>query len=431
MEPGNMQTSTAKAWFSGKLRTALVALYDPSVLGNSPLAGLLGAGPHGDPVATIRRALTEGVEALRPCYGTPQESRTWRVYQILRRRYIEQLSQKQVAADLGLSIRQLQREEALAREVLADHLWARYELDDKIPAHVQASGEEVQDDEASEEAPSSRQEELEQLRASVPVQMTDVGAMVSDVIETLRPLFSALAVSVPFPQLAGHLHVPLAGPILRQALLAVIGAAVPQVPAGEVRIAVQATSGEITIIVDSRAGPQMRTTGQPEWTEGLAMARELLGLCRGRLEIHPPAPEQGEPTCFRATVRLPVPEQIPILIIDDNTDALQLAQRFLSGTRYLFTGAQDAGRGFSLALEIQPRVIVLDVMMPERDGWAVLGQLREHPQTGHIPVLVCTILSQRELAQALGAAEFMRKPVRRADLLAALDRLTGPQSAAC
>ncbi len=94
----------------------------------------------------------------------------------------------------------------------------------------------------------------------------------------------------------------------------------------------------------------------------------------------------------------------------------------------MFVGAEDAEQGLALATELQPKAILLDVMMPNRDGWSLLGRLREHPRTEDIPVVVCTILSQRELALALGAAGFIRKPVIRADLLQLLDRLTTKSS---
>jgi CheY-like chemotaxis protein len=72
--------------------------------------------------------------------------------------------------------------------------------------------------------------------------------------------------------------------------------------------------------------------------------------------------------------------------------------------------------------ELPPQIIVLDVMMPGEDGWVLLSQLREHPQTGHIPVIICSILPDAELARDLGAADFVRKPVRKTALLSALDR---------
>ena len=65
-------------------------------------------------------------------------------------------------------------------------------------------------------------------------------------------------------------------------------------------------------------------------------------------------------------------------------------------------------------------------MMPQVDGWRVLGRLRQHPLTGHIPVVVCTILSQEALALSLGASAFIRKPITRRAFLAALDDQVAP-----
>ena len=120
--------------FLGYLRTALTHLYDPGVLRSGPLAALFGLEGRGDRATALQRLLTDAIEACRP-QGAAQTGAAqtgagaWRAYQVLRRRYIEQLPQSAVAADLGLSVRQLQREEKLARELLADQLWARYDLD--------------------------------------------------------------------------------------------------------------------------------------------------------------------------------------------------------------------------------------------------------------------------------------------------------------
>jgi CheY-like chemotaxis protein len=79
-----------------------------------------------------------------------------------------------------------------------------------------------------------------------------------------------------------------------------------------------------------------------------------------------------------------------------------------------------------LAEELFPKVIVLDVMMPQIDGWELLASLRQHPNTSHIPVVVCTILPQEDMALSLGASGFVRKPVTRHIFLAALDRQVAP-----
>jgi CheY-like chemotaxis protein len=69
-------------------------------------------------------------------------------------------------------------------------------------------------------------------------------------------------------------------------------------------------------------------------------------------------------------------------------------------------------------------------MMPQVDGWKLLGQLREHPLSEHIPIVVCTILAQEELALSLGASAFLRKPFKRQAFLAVLDSVvrTGTES---
>ena len=65
-------------------------------------------------------------------------------------------------------------------------------------------------------------------------------------------------------------------------------------------------------------------------------------------------------------------------------------------------------------------------MMPQLDGWELLGRLRQHPRTSYIPIVVHTILPQEELALSLGASAFIQKPVTRQAFLAALDQLTRP-----
>jgi CheY-like chemotaxis protein len=99
-----------------------------------------------------------------------------------------------------------------------------------------------------------------------------------------------------------------------------------------------------------------------------------------------------------------------------------MLERYTSDTRYRVVGTQDPEKALSLAESVSPQIIVLDVMMPQVDGWRVLGRLRQHPLTEHIPVIVCSILAQEELAFSLGASGFVRKPVTRQNFLAALDQ---------
>jgi CheY-like chemotaxis protein len=108
-------------------------------------------------------------------------------------------------------------------------------------------------------------------------------------------------------------------------------------------------------------------------------------------------------------------------VIDDNADTLQLLRRYSAGSRYHLFTTQDPETALALAAQHRPEIIVLDVMMPGIDGWKVLTQLRQHPSTEQIPIVVCTILPQRETALSLGASGFVRKPVTRRSFLVALD----------
>jgi len=114
-----------------------------------------------------------------------------------------------------------------------------------------------------------------------------------------------------------------------------------------------------------------------------------------------------------------------VLVVDDNAGMLELFQRYLADQDYRLIGAQNGVEGLRLAEEQQPDVIILDVMMPLQDGWEVLQILQNRPRTRHIPVVVCSVLDDPELAFSLGAAEFLAKPVTRSRLLAALARCAG------
>jgi CheY-like chemotaxis protein len=110
-------------------------------------------------------------------------------------------------------------------------------------------------------------------------------------------------------------------------------------------------------------------------------------------------------------------------VVDDNEDVLELFRSYLSPHRYRVVTVRSARQALDLAREVQPYAITLDLMMPGQDGWDVLQTLLSQPDTRHIPVIVCTVLRQKELALSLGAAAFLAKPTTEAALLAALESL--------
>ena len=206
---------------------------------------------------------------------------------------------------------------------------------------------------------------------------------------------------------------------LRQALLNLLAAAVNTSPGGQVQVAMESDSRHVSVhvrVAESHVGP-----GRPagEVVEELRMTRRLCALFGGTLQL-----STGVETAqlSAATLVLPAAPQAPVLVIDDNADALHLMERYLAGTHYAFHGTREPEQAVALAEELIPRAIVLDVMLPGIDGWELVGRLREHPRTRDVPIVICTILPQEQLAIALGAAAFLRKPVAREVLLEVLDQ---------
>lgn len=421
-----MPNSQADDAFVQDLQHALHSLYDPAALRKNGLLNWLSLERRSNPPSALRETLTAAIQALKPNGATPPDSTAWRIYWILTYRYVEQSSQATVAANLGLSDRQLRRLERVAEQTLAGFLWDQYKVGAKAgqPPGSTAKGE-APDAGAPAEVPS-REQELEWLHESLPTQSADVKEVIDAVLKLVEPLAQASGVRIEcqmaenLPFIAGQL------PLARQALLNLLSAAVQSVPRGQVSLeaVVQpeaAQPGGIGIHVQTfgGAGPP---PAEPV-AEALEMAQQFTTLFGGALRV---VGGRAAGDVWTATLIFPASEQIEVLVIDDNSDILRLMQRYLVGTRYRFLGAHDPEEALDLAATHSPRIIVLDVMMPGIDDWELLGRLRTHPRTSAVPIIVSTILPQEQLARALGAADFVRKPVSRQALLTALDRQEGP-----
>jgi CheY-like chemotaxis protein len=425
---------SAKEQFAHHVQRALSALYDPALLRGSVLIGLLGLGEENDPVAALRQTLIGAIESLRPNEPTPHGSRGWRVYQVLRRRYTEQLTQHDVAVNLGLSIRQLQREEKTAREVIAERLWAAHNVGAKTHLFYATSQYAGDDPLRDLPAPSATQE-LESLSKSTPVQVIQLGEVIRMVLDTLQPILSASHTALEFAENKDLPPVAVKVPMLRQALFNIISVAARFVAGG--RLLVQTLHGAAHVYISLQAmrrQPGEALEEQGNYAETLDMAEQLLEYCHATMHfvfVGADRAEQAlssETAAFVVTVEFQIAEVFTVLVIDDNDDARQLMQRYLHGTPYQFVGAADANQALALIQQIVPDAIVLDVMMPRQDGWTLLGQLRNFPRLQRVPIIVSTIVPQKDLAYALGAVEFIRKPIKRMELLAALTRQLGPQT---
>jgi CheY-like chemotaxis protein len=110
--------------------------------------------------------------------------------------------------------------------------------------------------------------------------------------------------------------------------------------------------------------------------------------------------------------------ELSILVIDDDALAHDLIKRKLAGEDYHIISALNGEQGIATAKELKPDLILLDILMPGKDGWTVLAELRDDKQLADIPIIVISMLDDDQSATALGAKAYMTKPVDRDKLVA-------------
>ena len=379
--------------FRKQVKDALEHLYDAAYLEIHPLLAHLSdasSATRTTRAQKLRALLKDSIEQFHPHQDLPSGSPEWRSYLALRYRYVQGMNQNEIEHELGISLRQLQRELHKGLDALATLLWEQRQTIAK-----------------SDEPNPAQELENELSQWSLARQNCNVRELLEETLATLKPKIDARHIEVlvnlpsPMPTIFAD------ATLTRQALLNVLRLAVNHV---HEKIIVSGGYQDYLISIVIVAEDQGIDQQTEEWRNAeLLFKAQGISFYLNRLA--------------QIVMQFPYAPPARILVIDDNAAIQQLFERYLAPHLYQVIHAQDGNEAIRLAAEIQPNAITLDVMMPHMDGWQVLRALQENSATRKIPVIVCSVLKEPELALSLGARAYLKKPVERLTLVETLEKL--------
>lgn len=415
--PRSMPFDERSVSLAADVQEALEHLYDYVFLQHIPLSAVFDATGEGwHRGATLHRFLVETIDRLKPPPGTPPHSQLWRRYRHAFMRYIESATVAQVAEELGVSERQARRDNREAVEAVAALLRQRLgppmekypSLEPTAPAVARVNGTRG----------VGLQKEVERIGAIEPHGPTSLADVVSGSLATVSNLAQdkSIAFVTQMPSVGSLISAERTA--IRQVVLGLLVGAIDLAATdSQIVVSVEIDRDLASVAITAKRAEHASPESDERFHGRLAIAKKLAApygitivdqIVEGDLRISFAAP----------TVR-----QTIVLLVDDNPGMLRLLRRYLGGSEYVVREASTPDEALALAQEIQPDVITLDVMMPSKDGWEVLQTLHAQPRTQHIPVVVCSVLKEQDLARSLGAAAFLAKPINQAALLRALSEV--------
>ncbi len=400
----------SKCGFSQEVMFALKNLYDGAALQRSALVDLVvdHAASTVDKAISVRTSILRIIRSLRPAQGVPTDTADWRRFRVLQLRYVEGMSPAQAMLELGLARSQYYAAQAEAISYVIDLLW-----DELGDSRVEAK------DSADEARLALLRDETNLFSTRADWGLVDA----TEVLEELRAVIHKLAalqrVEMRYDFGPDPLVVQRCNRILlRQVILSLVEVAFGLKGVRSLLIASvnehDVVGVKCSVIGDSSNGGVHLAQALTQHVRGLEGLVEILGA---EMSCGAPTRDCAEVQLVWSKGALP-----KLLVVDDNDTFVVLYRRLLASAGWHVIGASSAAEA-RLKIEAEcPTAIMIDVLMPEEDGWDFLASLKSDSLTRHIPVIVCSVLDQPCLALSLGANDSLTKPVTAESLRACLAR---------
>ncbi|NLG50444.1 MAG: response regulator [Chloroflexi bacterium] len=393
--------------FIRDVKDALSNLYDPIHLQSHPLVEQLAlpVGRGETAGEALRQLFWDTIKSLQPDASIPTTAPEWITYRLLWQYYVQAFTLAQTCEELGLSQRSFYRRHRQGLEAVASLLWTKHRRQQPVPAPNHAPPPQARATaEAIRLATQSRREAV------------NLCQVLREAQATLRPLAEQQGVRL-------TVHCPATLPaaygdpaLFHQIILNVLTEALRLVAEDALSLTVTARAQDSLWEVSGLSGTHA-STEDLQMRNGLAVSEALLEFYGGRLWL-----EQGEDGSLALCFTVPAAEPVTVLVIDDDLNTIQLYRRYLQGPPYSVRAARTCEELEAHLAESRPDVILLDVLMPIEDGWKLLQRLKTTDETRDIPVIICSVLPQPQLALALGAARVLQKPINESDLLETIEQ---------
>ena len=402
--------------FEQDLRDALTHLYDPIYQPSEVLWAATGCGPE-QGVASVQAIIIQAIEDLEPPDAVPPSAGIRRVHKLLDYRYIQGLTQEETAWRLGISVRYLRRQQWKAAHVLANLLWERSRTGKASTGGLKRDRVQPSVEPPPAAAPTEwllqLRQELDSLWRRAPEALADVGETIGWTVATARSTTTRRDVALEVGPVPANLNAPIHPSPLRQALLAAIQELSHPISSGKITLSAQGAGDQITITV--RVCP-FAGDSPPDPT----LIEAILAAYGGSVQVL--SDDGGLLLLMKLRLARSPGDEVSVLVVDDNEDMIEVYRSYTAQTRYTIEHVAEGLRVFEAIAASAPAVIVLDVMLPDIDGWELLLQLHEHHLTRSIPIVVCSVIRDERLALAFGARRYLAKPVRRQQFIGALDQ---------